>query len=208
MVVTASARTAPALHMADDRRHVVEGDIDAAGNQIVERQRAAAIGDVRHLDIGQPLEQLARQMQRGAVAGRGIGHVALVLVAIGDELLHRFRRLRQRHAHQIGLGDQQRHRREIADRIVTQRRIEEPVGGEPRPDDEDGVTVRIGTGDHLGGDVAAGAGLVLDHHRLAPHLLQPVADQPRGDVGRAARRERHHDAHVPLRPVRRRRRAM
>jgi hypothetical protein len=111
-----------------------------------------------------------------------------------------FRRLRQRHAHHVGLGDQQRHRREIADRVVAQRRIEELVGGKPWPDDEDGVAVGIGTGHHVGGDVAAGAGLVLDHHRLAPHLLQAVADQPRGDVSRAARRKRHHDAHRSLRP--------
>ena len=59
----------------------------------------------------------------------------------------------------------------------------------------------IGVRDRVGRDVAAGSALVLDHHRLAPDLLQAVADETRGDVGRAARRERHHDAYGFCRPV-------
>ena len=121
---------------------------------------------------------------------------------IRDELLDRFGGRGIRHAHQVGLGDQKRHRSEIPDRIVAQRRIQELVGGHAGADDEDGVAVGVGMGDHVGRDVAAGAGLVLDHHRLAPDLLQAVADQARGDVGRAARRERHHDLHRFCRPVR------
>jgi hypothetical protein len=94
-----------------------------------------------------------------------------------------------------------RHRRKIADRIVAQLWIQELVGGHAGARDQDGVAIGIGMRHHLGGDVAAGAWLVLDHHRLAPHLLEAVADQTRGDVGRAARRERHHDAHRFCRPV-------
>src|SRR5450631_4927216 len=95
LVVTASPRRLPAftagLHMRQDRGHVVEGDIDAAGNEVVDRRRPAAIRDMRHLDFRQPLEQFAAQMQRGADAGRGVGDLALVRMAIGDELLNRFR---------------------------------------------------------------------------------------------------------------------
>ena len=38
---------------------------------------------------------------------------------------------------------------------------------------------------------AAGAGMVLDHHRLAEIGAQPLRDHPGNDVGRSARRERH-----------------
>jgi hypothetical protein len=70
-----------------------------------------------------------------------------------------------------------------------------------RTDDEDGVAVRVGFGDHVGGDIAAGAGLVFDHDRLAPDILQAVADQARGGVGGASRREGHDDAHRFRGPV-------
>ena len=37
--------------------------------------------------------------------------------------------------------------------------------------------------DRLGGDVAAGAGPILDDERLAETLRQPLTDQAREDVG-------------------------
>jgi hypothetical protein len=111
-----------------------------------------------------------------------------------DELPDRLRGRGVRHAHQVGLRDQHRHRRKVGDGIVAQLRIQELVGGHSRAGDEDRIAVGIRMGDHVGGDVAAGARFVLHHHRLAPDLLQAVADQTRGDVGRTARRERHHHA--------------
>jgi hypothetical protein len=46
----------------------------------------------------------------------------------------------------------------------------------------------------LGADVAAGAAAVLDDDRFAPGLLQLLGEQPPQAVGRAARREGHHQA--------------
>ena len=57
------------------------------------------------------------------------------------------------------------------------------------------MAVLVGLGHHVGADIAAGAGLVLDHDRLADGVLQLGADQPRQDVGGAAGRKRHDDAH-------------
>ena len=57
-------------------------------------------------------------------------------------------------------------------------------------------------GDIVGCDIAAGARPVLHNHRLAPDLLQAITDEARGDVGRAARRERHNHAHRLDRPLR------
>jgi hypothetical protein len=73
--------------------------------------------------------------------------------------------------------------------------------------DHDGVRIDRGLRDRLEvlervvghllvqADVAAGAGTVLDHHRLAPLRLQLLAEHTRGDVGRATWGERHDDLH-------------
>ena len=58
---------------------------------------------------------------------------------------------------------------------------------------EDRVAVGLRLGDDVGADVAAGARVILDHHRLAPLARQLLADEARGDVRRAARGERHDD---------------
>ena len=46
---------------------------------------------------------------------------------------------------------------------------------------------------HRNGLPPAGAGTVLDDHRLAPFARQPVGDDARHHIGGAAGRERHHD---------------
>ena len=71
-------------------------------------------------------------------------------------------------------------------------------------DQQHGVAVRLGVDHGLGADVVAGAGLVLDHELLAEPLGQPLADQPRQNVGGAARRIADHEANRPGRIVQRR----
>ena len=75
-----------ALDQRQHRADVVEHDVDAAGDEVVERGPGAAIGHVQHLDAGHALEQLAGEMDRGAVAGRGEGDLARVGLGVGDEL--------------------------------------------------------------------------------------------------------------------------
>jgi hypothetical protein len=50
-------------------------------------------------------------------------------------------------------------------------------------------------GPGLGADQAAGAGLVVDHHLLAPQLGQLVAEEPREQVTAAAGRVGHDEMH-------------
>jgi hypothetical protein len=59
-----------------------------------------------------------------------------------------------------------------------------------------GVTIRRGLGDRVGAEIAAGAGAVLDQHRLADPFGQLVGEDPSHRIDAAARRERHHDADV------------
>ena len=57
--------------------------------------------------------------------------------------------------------------------------------------DQNGVAIRRALGRRLDADVAVGTGLVLDIDLLAEGARQVLADQPRRDIGRAARRKRH-----------------
>ncbi len=57
-----------------------------------------------------------------------------------------------------------------------------------------GVTVRSGFRDVLGAERAVGARPVLDHDRLAERSAELVRQQPRHEVGRAARCEADHEA--------------
>ena len=68
-----------------------------------------------------------------------------------------------------------------------------------RPEQQDVIVV--GGQERLDRDDAVAAGLVLDHHRLAPFLRELLGEQPRADVGAGAGAERHDEFHRPGRPV-------
>jgi hypothetical protein len=61
------------------------------------------------------------------------------------------------------------------------------------------VAVRRRAHDRVGGDVAAGAGAVLDHELLAEALRQPLPDHAGGCIGGTAGRKTENDAHGPRR---------
>ena len=64
---------------------------------------------------------------------------------------------------------------------------------------EQGVAVR-GCLRHIGrGDAAIGADPVVDHDALVERDAERLADDPRDDVGAAARPERHDDGDRPAR---------
>ena len=62
--------------------------------------------------------------------------------------------------------------------------------GERHDMHQDGVAVGLGGGRELRADLAGGAGLGLDHHRLLDQRLQHRGEWARDDVNRAAGRER------------------
>ena len=81
----------------------------------------------------------------------------------------------------------QRNRGEIAQVVVGHIGIQRGIDRQ-RADrtDQQRVTVRLGLGDMIGGDVACGAGFVFHHHGLSPGLAHFLGNQPRDDVGAAA----------------------
>ena len=86
----------------------------------------------------------------------------------------------------IGHADDARDRRDVADEIEIELVVERRVDRVGRTDQEERIAVRRRTHDRLGGDIAAGARPVLDDELLAEPLRQPLTDQARDDVGRAA----------------------
>ena len=178
-----------------------EQHVDAAGNDVVERGCRAAIGHVGHLDPGHALEQFACHVRRRAGAGRRVGELALLLLGVGDEFLHRLCRRGVRHAHVEGEAHQQRDRRKIGERVVGERAVERAVDRQRRTPDQHRVAVRVGPRDHLGADIGAGAAFVLDHDLLAPRLGKRIGDDAGDGVGRPARCIRHDDTHESARPL-------
>ena len=178
-LAAASGRSLPAWISAQQRRHRIEHDVDAAGADVDHRRAAAAIGHVQHLDAGDVLEQLARQMRRAAVAGRrerqlardwpwrrrsppaptSSGGSALIVMISG----------------RLATQDD---RREILHRVVRQAGVEvraDAVGGDGV--EQQRVAVGRGLGDVVRRDGAAGAAAVADDDRLAQRLRQLLADQ-------------------------------
>ena len=81
-----------------------------------------------------------------------------------------------------------RDRHDVAQEIEVELFVERGVDGVLRIHQQQRVAVGRRAGDELGRDVAGGAGPGLDDELLAELLRQPLRDQARGDVGRAAGR--------------------
>ena len=86
-------------------------------------------------------------------------------------------------------------RDEIEIEIVVERRID----GVRRDGQHQRVAVRRRSYDDLGADIAAGARPIVDEEWLPEPLRQPLTDQARDDVGRAAGRNSHDQTHRPRR---------
>jgi hypothetical protein len=96
---------------------------------------------------------------------------------------------------QVREDDRDRHRRKVAHRVVGQ------VGDQVRRDRERAdvrevheVAVGRALRRHVGGDVAARAGLVVDHHLLAEARAERALHHARDRVGAAARGEADDEA--------------
>src|SRR5215468_9421536 len=175
----------------------VDDVVDRAGQESLHRRRAAVERNVLHVETGLAVEQVAGEARRddpGAVvelAGTGFG--------ARDQLFDGLRPILGANVQQRRVLGRERDRGEVLERIIGQ-----AAGGdgiEHHGDihhGEQGVAVGRHFGDARGRDRGVGAGLVLDHYRLAPHLAHALAEHAGEDVGRPARGKRHDDAHRPI----------
>src|SRR5262245_21350451 len=73
------------LRLRQSNRQRVEPHLDVAGEQVLHRERAAAIGHVHHVDADLLLEQLAADVVARADAGSRVGELAGILHRVFDE---------------------------------------------------------------------------------------------------------------------------
>jgi hypothetical protein len=157
---------------------------------------------VDHLRPGLPQELLGADVRDRADAGRRVVELAGVRLGVLDELGERVHRQVLVHDEHVRRLRGEGHGLETLDRIplqvLEQRGIGRVVAG---VGEQEGVPVRLGTRHLAGGDVAAGATLVVDDDLLAEFLGQALGEQARGEVRRPARRGGHHQRHGPARVV-------
>ena len=125
-------------------------------------------------------------MGRTAVAGRGHLDRARMGLRIGDELRNRRRRHRRVDHHDQGFAGDARDRRDVAQEVEAEIGIKRGADRVGRTDQQKRVTVGGGAHDRLGGQIAGGAGPVLDHEWLTEPVRQPLSNQPCEDVVGAA----------------------
>ena len=175
--------------------------MDTARHEIGEGRGAALVRHMHDVDAGHRLEQFGRQMRRAAEARRAVEELTGLRFGERDEFRHRFRRNIRIDRHQVRHPCDDGDRLDVLDRIVGHVLLNILVDrvGARRADDE-GVAVRIGLGDEIGGDVAACARLVLDDELLAVFFRELLRHEAAENVGGAAGGERHDEFHRMVRP--------
>ena len=176
---------------------IVEHDLHLAGKHIGERRRAAPVGHVLHVDAGQHLEQFARHVDRGSVAGRRHVELAGIGLGVGDQLGNGLDRQRGMHQHDVGEANDARDRLHLLHEIERQLVVERGVDRIRRRDQQQRVAVRRGAQHLLGGDIGAAARPVLDHEGLPEFLRKPLPHQARRHIRRAAGGVSDHEPHRP-----------
>ena len=164
-----------------------------AAGEILCRPRRAAIGNMLQIGFGLQLEQFHRKMMRRANSRRSVVELARSLLHIGDEFFRRLDRERRMHGQRQRAGGDQHDWIEARHRIVRQGLEQAGIVRERTGRHQNRMAVGCRTRGHLRSDIAAGAGLVVDDHRLAPARLDLFPDEPRKNVRAAAGRKRDHD---------------
>jgi hypothetical protein len=136
-------------------------------------------------------------MRPAANAARCHAELSRIGLGVADELGNRLCGKRWVHHQNIGHPHDARDRCGVAEKIETEFVVERRVDGGRRPGGKQRIAVRGRTHDHLGRQVGAGAGPVLDDDGLAEMLRQPLPDQARDDVVWAAGGGRNDNAHRP-----------
>ena len=182
--------------LRQQRGQGLDDHVDLAAQQVRDGRPAAAVRHVHQPRAGDHLEQFAGHVLRGARPGRAVGDGPRLGLGQRDQLLHVARRHlavdRQRHGHAGRHRHADEGRAEVIAGLVGH-------GGVDRMAAHRAHQQRVAVGSRLGhvlrADLAAGAGLVLDHHALAQIVAQVLGVDARGGVGGAAGREGHDHAH-------------
>ena len=188
-VVTATALNFPAADLLHRVREIVEHELRVAGEQRLQRRRAALVGDVHHVDMRLGLEQLAGEVAGAAVAAGAERQFAGIRFGVGDQLGHGAEGCRGIDHEHVGRDRDQRDGREILDGIVGELAVQTDVDRvRGQCAFENRVAIRCALGHEIRADIAAGAGPIVDDHGLAPGIRQLLPDRAGDDVERPSGR--------------------
>ena len=164
--------------------------------QIGHRRPRAFVGNVLHIHAGLRLEHLGGKMPAGAYGGRCEIDFARLCFGHRDQFFDAAHRQRRMHHNQIRLRGEQRHRLEIADRVVRHFGLEIGYDGKGGlTGDEQVVAIGGRTRGELGADDSAGAGTVIDEKGLPQAAREFVGHRAADDVIAATRRIGNDHAH-------------
>jgi hypothetical protein len=176
-------------------RHASEQRLNLPAEHGRARWTIAVVRHVHDIHARRVIQHFHREMRRRAGARRSIVELARLRFRERDEFLQ----VRGLHAgiehEQVRRRSDERDRREILDRIVPElrvcgRRDHVRAGSAHR----EGVPVGRRARRDFGADGAARAAAIVDDHLLAERFGHALADEPRDDVGRSARRKRDDEA--------------
>ena len=184
---------APGLHMLDHVGHVVEHRLHLIADQVGDRWRAALVRDMGEVGARHHLEQLHRQMVRGAVAGGGVGDLAGLGAGGCQQVLDRFVGRGRVDHQQVGGRAYPGERREVAGDVDFRLRVQAVDKRERKCHHQDGMAVGRRFADEVGADHGAGAGLVIDLRAGREALAELLRQGAAQGVVEGARGERHDD---------------
>ena len=194
-----SQRVQPAAsNVRHDGEHAAENKLDLAGDHIGDGGPHAFVRNMHGLRVRHDLEQFRREMRTAAGPRRAEIERFRMRAGKRDKFLHVARghfRVRDQH---VRLKCEERHRREILEHVIRERRPGGGIDDETRRRYKQRVAVRRGLRRQLRADDGPAAGAVIDDDLLPPHFRQLLRDHARHDVGAAACRVRHDDARVPF----------
>jgi hypothetical protein len=183
------------------RRRGGQRNLRLIGDDTRHRRSATLVRHADDIRFSHELEQLGGKVHVGADAGMRVGHLARICLGVSEEILHGRCGHAGMHHHHVGIGNHRRDGDKFAVRRVAQLRVEAGADGDGAfGRDQEGVSVRRGLGHDLAADIAACTAAIVDDDGLFDRFLQVVGENPRGEIRRAAGRERHDDAYRPLRP--------
>ena len=152
-----------------DRCEIIESDVDPTRQQIGHRQCRALVRNFEHIDAGGCFQPFEGNATDRSIAVRDIGELAGVRLGVRDQFGQRLGRYAGVHHQEERRPRETADRRQVAGRIVAQRRFER------RRDDEVALSAeqqRVSIGRRLGnqvcGDRSGSATFVFDGDRLLP----------------------------------------
>jgi hypothetical protein len=194
--MTATMRSLPALWFSMKSGMEATPGLDLVAQHVAHHRRAAAVG--RGLQVQLVLAGQHADQEFGDGRGRGNADAVppALLLHVAHVIGHRLRGGAAGQRQRIGEAGEARHRDEVHRGIEARAlRHQGQDGNRMVVAQEQRMAVGWRGLQRLGGDLATGAGAVLDYHRHAELVLQLLGQRAGDRVRAASRREADQDAH-------------